>query len=126
MCLRYDLTYTTKELSRVLQQPTKTANEILKRALRYAAQTKDAYLLFNHDAMQSFVPPKTGRKPTDTETSCYETGEYNVEDGIKQPDDQPQKQEFTYTGPGEYVTQTCMTDIDLAGQVETRQSTVAQ
>ena len=38
MCLRYDLTYTTKELSRVLQQPTKTANEILKRALRYAAQ----------------------------------------------------------------------------------------
>lgn len=44
MCLRYDLTYTTKELSRVLQQPTKTANEILKRAFRYAAQTKDAYL----------------------------------------------------------------------------------
>ncbi len=44
MCLRYDLTYTTKELSRVLQQPTKTANEILKRALRYAAQTKDALL----------------------------------------------------------------------------------
>ncbi len=29
MCLRYDLTYTTKELSRVLQEP-KTANAILK------------------------------------------------------------------------------------------------
>ncbi len=121
--LRYDLTYTTKELSRVVQQPTKTANEILKRALRYAAQTKDAYLLFDHDAMQSYSPPKTRRKLTDTETSCYETGEYNVEDGIKQPDDQPHEQEFTYTGPGESVTQTCMTDIDLAGQVETRQST---
>ncbi len=44
MCLRYDLTYTTKELSRFLQQPTKTANEILKRAVRYAAQTSEAYL----------------------------------------------------------------------------------
>ncbi len=42
MCLRYDLSYTTKELSRVLQQPTKHANEILTRALTYAAQTKDA------------------------------------------------------------------------------------
>jgi hypothetical protein len=42
MCLRYDLTYTTKELSRVLQEPTKTANELLKRPIRYAAQTKDA------------------------------------------------------------------------------------
>ncbi len=125
MCLRYDLTYTTKELSRVLQQPTNTANEILKRALRYAAQTKDAYLLFDHDAMQSYTPPKTRRKPTDTETetACYETGEYNMEDGIKQPDDQPQIEEFTYTGPGEHVTQTCATDIDLAGQIETRQST---
>ncbi len=78
MCLRYDLIYTTKELSRVLQQLTKTANEILKRALRYAAQTKDAYLLFDHDAMQSYTPPETRRKPTDTEKSCYETGEYNV------------------------------------------------
>ncbi len=39
MCLRYDLTYTTKELSRVLPEPTKTANEILKRALNYTIQT---------------------------------------------------------------------------------------
>ncbi len=73
--------------------------------------------------MQSLVPPKTRRKPTDTDASSYDTQEYNVEDGIKQPDDQPQEQEFTYTGPGEHVTQTCMTDIDLAGQIETRQST---
>jgi hypothetical protein len=123
MCLRYDLTYTTKELSRVLQQPTKTANEILKRAVRYAAQTKDAYLLFDHDAMQSYTPPKTRRKPTDTETTCYETQEYNVEDGIRQPDDEQQVQEFIYKGTGEHVIQTCMTDIDLAGQIETKQST---
>jgi hypothetical protein len=33
MCLHYDLAYTTKELSRVLQEPTKTANEILRRAI---------------------------------------------------------------------------------------------
>jgi hypothetical protein len=30
MCLRYDLAYTTKELSRALQEPTETANEILR------------------------------------------------------------------------------------------------
>jgi hypothetical protein len=40
MCLRYDLTYITKELSRVLQQPTKHANEIRTRDLTYAAQHK--------------------------------------------------------------------------------------
>jgi hypothetical protein len=122
MCLRYDLTYTTKELSRVLQQPTKTANEILKRTLRYAAQTKDAYLLFDHDAMRYYTPPKTWRKPTDTETTCYETQEYNVEDGIRQPYDDHKVQEYIYTGTGEQVIQICMTDIDLAGQIETRQS----
>ncbi len=38
MCLRYDLAY-TKELSRVLQEPTKTANEILRRAINYTIQT---------------------------------------------------------------------------------------
>ena len=73
MCLRYDLTYTTKELSRVLQQPTKHANEILKRALTYAVQTKDAYLLFSREAMQSFTPPKTRKKPTDTDDRCYDS-----------------------------------------------------
>jgi hypothetical protein len=96
MCLRYDLTYTTKELSRVLQQPTKHANEILTRALTYAAKTKDAYLLFNHDAMQSFTPPKTRKKPTDTDDTCYNTERYNIDDGIRQPDDLKQKQAYTW------------------------------
>jgi hypothetical protein len=44
MCLRYDLAYTMKELSRVLQEPTKTANEILRRAIDYTIQTKNAHL----------------------------------------------------------------------------------
>ena len=123
MCLRYDLTYTTKELSRVLQQPTKTANEILNRAVKYAAQTSGAYLSFRHDAMLSYTPPKTRKKPTDQDTKCYATDDYNLNDGITQPDDAPTRQDFVYTGPGENVIQTCMTDIDLAGQVETRQST---
>jgi hypothetical protein len=117
MCLRYDLTYTTKELSRVLQEPTTTTNEILKRAVRYAAQTKDAYLSFSHDTMISYMPPKTRKKPTDTETQSYETETYNVEDRITQPDDISMPQEFVYKGPGERVIQTCMTDIDLAGQI---------
>jgi hypothetical protein len=79
--------------------------------------------LFSHDAMQSYTPPKTRRKPTDTDNQEYKTTEYNVTDGIKQPDDETPAQEYTYKGTGEDVIQTCMTDIDLAGQIETRQST---
>ncbi len=33
MGVRYDIVYTTKELSRVLSEPTATANDIVKRAL---------------------------------------------------------------------------------------------
>ena len=46
-----------------------------------------------------------------------------MEYGIKQPDEQTQPQAYTYKGEGAKVIQTCMTDIDLAGQIETRQST---
>jgi hypothetical protein len=63
------------------------------------------------------------RKPTDKETTCYETHEYNIVDGIRQPDDNQKVQEYIYKGTGEHVIQTYMTDIDLAGQIETRQST---
>jgi hypothetical protein len=73
--------------------------------------------------MQFCVPPKTRRKPTDKETTCYETQEYNVEDGVRQPDDDQKVQEYIYKGTGKHVIQTCMTDIDLARQIETRQST---
>jgi hypothetical protein len=81
MCLRYDLAYNTKELSRVLQEPTKTANEILRRAINYTIQTKHAHLQFNHDNMLNYKPPKTRRKPTDTEKATYDT-EYFLQDGI--------------------------------------------
>ena len=40
-----------------------------------------------------------------------------------QTDDQPKAQEYAYKGPGDIVIQTYMTDIDLAGKIETRQST---
>jgi hypothetical protein len=120
MCLRYDLTYTTKELSRVLQEPTKTSNEILKRALNYTIQTKHAHLLFRHEAMQNYKPPKTRHKPTDKETKCYEP-DYNITDGIAQVDDREPTQDYRYTKSN--ITQVVLSDIDLAGQVETRQST---
>ena len=35
MGIRYDIVYTTKELSRVLNEPTKVANDIVRRALLY-------------------------------------------------------------------------------------------
>ena len=118
MWLRYDLA--TNELSRVLQEPTKTANEILRRAINYTIQTKHAHLQFNHGDMLNYKPPKTRRKRTDTEQATYDT-EYNLQDGILQVDDQQQEQDYKYTKS--HITQVCFTDIDLAGQVETRQST---
>jgi hypothetical protein len=62
--------------------------------------------------MLNYKPPKTRRKPTDTEKATYDT-EYNLQNGIPQVDDQQQEQDY----------KVCFTDIDLAGQVETRQST---
>jgi hypothetical protein len=117
----YDLAYTTKELSWVLQEPTKTANEILGRAINYTIQTKHAHLQFNHGDMLNYKPPKTRQKPsnTDTEKGTYDTA-YNLLDGIPQVD-QHQKQDYTNTKS--HATQVCFTDTDLAGQVETKQST---
>ncbi len=51
MGLRYDLAFTTKELSRVLNAPTKIANEIVKRALLYAMRTSTAHLTFSNQTM---------------------------------------------------------------------------
>jgi hypothetical protein len=56
MGLRYDVAYTTKELSRVLDKPTKIANEIVNRALIYAYGTKDAHLQFSSLLMTGYTP----------------------------------------------------------------------
>ena len=121
MRLRYDLAYTTKQLLRVLQQePTKTANEILRRAINYTIQTKHAYLQLHHAEMLNYKPPKTRRKPTDTEQTSYDT-KYNLQDRIAQDDDLQPEQDYRYTKS--HIIQVYFTDIDLAGQVETRQST---
>ena len=45
MCIRYDIVYATKELSRVLAEPTTMANTILNRTLQYLHQTSHARLL---------------------------------------------------------------------------------
>jgi hypothetical protein len=47
LCLRYDLIYTVKELSRVLQQPTALAQEILQRTLLYICRTKHYQLTYD-------------------------------------------------------------------------------
>ncbi len=120
MGLRYDLAFVTKELSRILDKPTHTANEIVNRALVYAVRTADAYLRFSHQNMTGYTPPKTRKKPTDGKTD-YETTQYNIDDGIMHTDEEDQIQNYTPTG--EQITLTCQTDIDLAGQSDTRQST---
>ncbi len=70
--------------------------------------------------MLNYKPPKTRRKPTDKETKCYEP-DYNITDGIAHVDDREPTQEYRYIKS--QITQVVLSDIDLAGQVETRQST---
>ncbi len=89
MGIRFDLVYITKELSRVLAEPTKTSNELVDRAIECTIKTKDAHLTFSHERMTSFQPPKTRKKPTDNEKEKYEVSEYNMQDGIKQTDETP-------------------------------------
>ena len=121
MGLRYDLAFVTKELSRVLNAPTKTANEIVKRALLYAVRTQHAHLNFSHAKMTGYTPPKTRKKPTDITTE-YDT-DYNTVDGISHHEEEQTQQ--TYVHSGEQLTIVAQTDIDLAGQPDTRQSTSA-
>jgi hypothetical protein len=49
----------SKELSRVLDKPTKTANEIVHHALIYSHRTKEAHLKFSSILMKDYAPPKT-------------------------------------------------------------------
>jgi hypothetical protein len=72
--------------------------------------------------MKDYAPPKTRRKPTDTITT-YDIDHFNTYDGIQHVDDQTQAQEYMHKG--EQAILTCITDIDLAGQPDTRQSTSA-
>ena len=119
MGTRYDITYTVKELSRVLQEPTKTAKEILERTLTYVTQTPQAYLEFNPAKMTAFTLPPTRKKPQ-LHVNIYNVDEYNIQDTIPQHDDSATKQIYTFKGAQLIIT--CYTDIDLAGQHETRQS----
>ncbi len=71
MGIRYDIVYTTKELSRVLNEPTKVANDIVRRALLYITRTKEAHLSFSHAAMMAFKVPATRKKPTQKTTTSH-------------------------------------------------------
>jgi hypothetical protein len=63
MSLRMDLVFTTKELSRVLTEPTKEANQIVARTLQYVEQTKHAQLEFQRERMLNYTPPKKHANP---------------------------------------------------------------
>jgi hypothetical protein len=70
--------------------------------------------------MMSFTILPTRKKPTDIKDN-YETNDYNITDGITHEDDKANIEEYKHKGPTMHVV--CQTDIDLAGQLETRQST---
>jgi hypothetical protein len=122
MGIRFDITYAVKELSRVLQEPTQIASEILERTLDYVTQTKEAFLflVYNHDTMIKYTLPAT-RKITHAQQNIYDTQDYIHKDDISHHNDKPTTQTYKFQGPN--MTTTCYTDIDLAEQHETRQST---
>jgi hypothetical protein len=97
MGIRYDVVYTTKELSRVLAEPTKTANEILNRALLYIKRASNAYLEYSHDKMIHYQPPPTRKKPTDI-TDAYDVS-YNTTDDVIHEDEHERQQEYVQKGP---------------------------
>jgi hypothetical protein len=107
MGVRYDVVYTTKELLRVLNEPTATANDIVRRALVYVIRTKEAPLKYSSKPMHAFKIPMTRKKPTDT-TDIYDTSTYNIEDGIPQEDDKQYTDKHIHKGPTMFVV--CQTD----------------
>jgi hypothetical protein len=101
MGVRYDVVYATKELSRVLSEPTKTANDMLERALLYVKRTQNAYLSYSSERMHAYTLPPTRKKPTDV-SDTYNT-DYNVTDEIVQEDEQQVPQTYLHQGPPMHV-----------------------
>jgi hypothetical protein len=110
--IRYDIIYAVKELSRVLQEPTKIAHEILDRIPTYITQTYKAHLIFDHKAMVSYTLPPTRKKPNQ-QVDIYNVDEYNTTDTVPHHDDEEKRQEYTFKGHQCIVL--CYTGIDLAG-----------
>jgi hypothetical protein len=121
MGIRYDVVYATKELSRVLSEPTKTANDMLDRTLLYVKRTSDAYLSYSSERMHAYTLPPTRKKPSDV-SDTYQT-DYNVTDEVVHEDEKALTQTYLHPGPPMHVV--VQTDCDLAGQIETRQTTTS-
>jgi hypothetical protein len=121
MGIRYDVVYATKELSRVLSEPTKTANDLLDRALFYIKRTSDVYLSYSSEQMHAYKLPPTRKKPSDI-SDTYQT-DYNVTDEVIHEDEKALTQPYLHSGPSMHVV--VQTDCNLAGQIETRQTTTS-
>jgi hypothetical protein len=67
--------------------------------------------------MKAFTLPPTRKKPQ-LQVNIYNVDDYNMQDTIPQHDDTETKQIYTFKGAQLIIT--CYTDIDLAGQHETR------
>jgi hypothetical protein len=82
--------------------------------------THKTHLIFDHKLMTSYTIPPTTKKPSQ-QTDIYSVDEYNMADTVPHHDDIEITQEYIYNEHQCIVV--FYTDIDLAGQHETRQST---
>ena len=95
--------YSTKECSRVADNPTLVADQLMDRLLLYLSQTRDAALTSKRSRMPQCTPPPTRKKPGDADPEIYNMmKDYNLDDGVAQPDQQEMQQDFCH--PNKIVT----------------------
>jgi hypothetical protein len=87
----------------------------------YKKRTQKAYLEYSHDTMIAFKPSPTRKKPTDVSDE-YDVS-YKTTDDVIHEDEKDTQQEYIHSGPTMDVM--VKTDCDLAGQLETRQTTTS-
>jgi hypothetical protein len=120
--LRHDFKHSTKECSRVADNPTLIAEQMTDRLLLYIPQTRDAALTSKRSRMLQRAPPPTRKKPGDADPETHNMmKDYNLDDGAAQPDQQEMQQDCACDG--HQITLVIGSDADLGGQVETRQCT---
>ena len=109
--LRFDVSFTQNEFSRVFNQHNAYAERtILLRTLAYLIRTKDARILMESDAMHDYEPPPTRRRHDDP--SLYEiAARYNLDaqdSAIPSPDNEHIEQQYLYSAqPVQLVFDRC-------------------
>ena len=102
MGLRYDLVYTTKELSRTLAEPTKHRTKS-STGPHLCNPYQHAKLVYDHvEMISSSLQPHARSLETEGKYLPVSEG-YNLPDAMPHQDDIPTTQDFLYDGPAQLL-----------------------